>query len=132
MNTTTNMKFDNLVNSILNEEEDPSEYNSKYYNDRPSGGSDTVEDFEFDFQDRHYMAEVVYDIENIVHPGDRDTPDYYDAKVNELKVVQLWIENEDGEYVDFKREQNPQLWDAVAKAGEDSFYENESNWNPDY
>ena len=40
------MKFDNLVNSILNEEEDPSEYNSRYYNDRPSGGSDTVEDFD--------------------------------------------------------------------------------------
>ena len=35
-------------------------------------------------------------------------------------------------YVDFNKEQNPQLWDTVAKAGEELFYENESNWNPDY
>ena len=125
-------KFDDLFKKIINEEEDPSEYNSKYYQDSYRGNADTREDFEFDFQGRHYMAEIIYDIENIVHPGDYDTPDFYDAKVNELKVVQLWFENEDGEYVDFVREQNPQLWDAAAKAGEDAFYENESNWNPDY
>jgi hypothetical protein len=132
------MKFDKLVQHILNEEEDPSDYTSgphaKYYQEPGgSGSADTREDFEFMYQGKAYMASITYDIEEVVHPGDYDTPDHYDVDIRELEINQLWADNpETGEWVEFNKEQSPQLWDAVAKEAETAFLDNESNWNPNY
>jgi hypothetical protein len=118
-------------NMYLKEEEDPAEYQSKYYDDRYKGYDGLKDDFSVTFQDQEYSVDIAYDIEEIYHEGDRDTPPDWDYDVKELEVVAIFYNDpESGESVEIKKENNPELWQAVSKQAESDFLSDSSNWNP--
>jgi len=118
-------------NMYLKEEEDPAEYQSKYYDDSYKNYDGLKDDFRVMYQDQEYSVDIAYDIEEIYHEGDRDTPPDWDYDVKEVDVVSVvYNDPESGESVEIKKENNPELWDAVSKKAENDFLSDASNWNP--
>ncbi len=118
-------------NMYLKEEEDPAEYQSKYYDDSYKNYDGLKDDFRVMYQDQEYSVDIAYDIEEIYHEGDRDTPPDWDYDVKEISVVSVFYNDpESGESVEIKKENNPELWDAVSKKAENDFLSDSSNWNP--
>lgn len=122
----------------LKEEEDPSDYTSgphaKYYDSRYKSYTDRHEDFEFTHEDKAYMADIGYDIEETYDEGDGIyTPPSSDYNVNELDAFNLAVYNPDsGEYETLDREKNPEAYDALVKIAETKFLDDRSNWDPEY
>jgi hypothetical protein len=118
-------------NMYLKEEEDPSEYQSKYYDDSYKNYDGLKDDFRVVYQDQEYSVDIAYDIEEIYHEGDNVTPPDWDYDVKEVSVVSVFYNDpESGESVEIKKENNPELWDAVSKKAENDFLSDSSNWNP--
>lgn len=118
-------------NMYLKEEEDPSEYNSKYYDDSYSGYDGLKEDFRVVYQDQEYYVDIAYDIEEIYHEGDDVTPPDWDYDVKELEVVSIaYNDPNTDEQVPLQKEANPELWNAIAQKAEGDFMSDSSNWNP--
>ncbi len=117
----------------LTEEEDPTEYNSKYYDDRYNDMSGKYEDFEFTVQGQHYMANIAYDIESVTDEGDYDTPPSEDIEINELEAYQIFRYNEETEeYEEMSKENDPQTWDTLKNIAETNFLDDRSNWDTTY
>jgi hypothetical protein len=113
-----------------------SKVNENYgrYDKRPVGNyAETSDDFEFVYNGKSYMASISYDITETLSPGDYDTPDYYDYDVEELEMVELYVENpETGEYEPVTQEQNPEAWAEIKKFAEQKFLDDRSNWDSEY
>lgn len=118
-------------NMYLKEEEDPAEYQSKYYDDRYSNYDGVKEEFKVIYQNETYYVDIAYNIEEIYDEGDYNTPPDWDYDVQELEVGAIYYnDSESGETIEIKKENNPELWNAVAKQAEGDFMSDSSNWNP--
>ena len=134
MKTRDRMRLEEAYCKIyIKEEEDPSEYNSKHYDSNYQNWNGKTEDFEFVHNGETYMAEIAYDIEEVYDRGDYDTPPSSDYNIEELAALKLYYYNpESGEYEELNREQNPEMWQTLAKFAEQQFLDNPSNYNPEY
>jgi len=115
----------------IKEEEDRSEYQSKYYDDNYRSYDGVKEDFKVVYQDQEYLVNIAYDVEEIYHEGDYDTPSDIDYDIKELEILSIaYMDSDTDEFVEIKKENNPELWDAVSKQAESDFLSDSSNWNP--
>jgi len=118
-------------NMYLKEEEDPSEYRSKYYDDRYSSYDGVKEDFKVAFENQEYYVDIAYDIEEIYDEGDYDTPPDLNYNIETLEVVSIaYNDPNTQEYVQLQKEANPELWNAISQKAEGDFVSDSSNWNP--
>jgi hypothetical protein len=118
-------------NMYLKEEEDPAEYQSKYYDDSYKNYDGLKDDFRVAYQDQEYYVDIAYDIEEIYHEGDDVTPPDWDYDVKELEVVFIaYNDPNTDEQVPLQKEANPELWNAIAQKAEGDFMSDSSNWNP--
>lgn len=118
-------------NMYLKEEEDRSEYQSKYYDDRYNNYDGVKEEFKVVYQNETYYVDIAYNIEEIYDEGDYDTPSDIDYNVEELEVLSIFYnDSESGETINIEKENNPELWAAVSEQAEGDFMSDSSNWNP--
>jgi len=121
------------MNVYLKEEEDRSEYNSKFYDERYNDMSGKYEDFEFEIQGQPYMANIAYDIESVTDEGDYDTPPSEDIEIKELEAYQLFRYNEEtGDFDEMFEKNDPQTWATIKSIAENQFLDDRSNWDRDY
>lgn len=120
-------------NMYLKEQEDPSEYQSKFYDDRYKNYDGVKEEFKVIYQNEEYYVDVAYDIEENYDEGDYDTPPDWNYDIKELEVLSILWNSEDSEdWVEIKKENSPELFQAIAKKAEEDFLADPSNWNPEY
>lgn len=109
----------------IKEEEDPSEYNSGYYDESRNTYSMDNLDFEFKhiINGKEYMisANLDFDVED---PGEDAAWEWHDFIVNAI----AYENPQTGEFVDVNPQQQPELFKQLEQATGDTFQTNSDNW----
>lgn len=112
---------------VIKEEEDPSEYNSRYYDEGRASRTYEMHDLDFEFKykingkDWVISSNLDYEVED---PGDDAAWEWHDFTVHSIAYY-----NEDsGDYVEINPQEQPLLYKTLEDATAEAFQTNSDNW----
>ena len=102
----------------LKEEEDPSEYRSRLYDDGRSGNTYQRDDHDYEFTHEfngkpyNFIATLDYEIEDMVD----------DWEFHEFEIHKIAYENpETGDYIDISPQSEPELFEKISEIARSNF-----------
>lgn len=115
---------------FLTEEEDPSEYNSRYYDESIKNHRGTEDEWPIEHEGRKYYVGFNYDFDEQFTPASADNPPEYNyVDKPEFTVTSIWYDSLNGdEGIDVSPERDMELFNTIAQKAEADFMSDSGNY----